>query len=232
MKRFLIIIFFLMTNTLYGQWNIGIKYGVVQSSLNYDNYLLQDNIEQDVKLGNVLGLSFQYFNQPHIGLQMDALYTQKGFKTKYDTSTNTQYQRDINYLSIPASMYVYMGKGRFTFNLMIGTLFGYALSSTETFMDGDEVFQEKYEFDREIDNRFELGLQGGIGFRNVFNFGILELQGNFAYNFISIYKWGVRNEDPDMDRFFEIPEIAQIQSLQITLTYYRTIGKTPSKPGD
>jgi hypothetical protein len=163
---------------------------------------------------------------------MEALYIQKGFKTEFDTSSNTQYQRDINYLSIPLLMYVYIGKGKFNFNFMVGTFIGYALSSDEIYTDGDDVFKQKYEYNRDFDNRFELGLQGGIGLRNVFNFGILELQGNFSYNFISIYKWGVSNDDPDKDRFFEIPEQAQIKSLQITLSYYKTIGKVPVKPGD
>jgi len=232
MKRFLIILFFLATNTLSAQWNVGIKYGVVQSSLNYDQKFLQDNIEQDIKLGNVFGLTFQYFNQPHIGLQMEALYTQKGFKTKYDTLSNTQYQRDIDYLTIPMSMYVYIGKGNFNINLILGAFCGYALSSNEIYTEGDNQYEEKYQFDREFDNRFEFGLQGGIGIRNVFNFGILELQGNFSYNFISIYKWGVSNNDPDKDKYFEIPETAQTQGLQITLSYYRTIGKAPTKQGD
>jgi hypothetical protein len=211
------------------QWNVGIKAGTNLSWINYDARFDQDIIEQDFKLGYMGGLTFQYFNQPNIGIQFETLYIQKGFITKFDTITSIQYERTIDYLSVPALMHVYIGKKRFNFSFLLGPYISYALSSREVFTEGDTSYEEVYAFERERDNRFEFGLQGGIGFRNTFNFGIIELEGNFTFSFTSIYKWGVSNDDPDKDRFFPIPEQTQNQGVQITLSYYRSFGKIPEK---
>jgi hypothetical protein len=229
MRRFLLLILLFVSAPSYAQWNVGIKGGANLSWINYDARFDQSLIEQDRILGYMGGLSFQYFNQPNIGIQFETLYIQKGFKTKLDTITNIQYQRNIDYLSFPFLMHAYIGKRRFNISFLLGPYISYAISSNEIFTEGDTSFEQKYVFNRDIDNRFEFGLQGGIGFRNTFNFGIIAIQGTFSYSLTSIYKWGVVNADPDKDRFFPIPEQTQNQGVQITLSYYRSFGKVPER---
>jgi hypothetical protein len=211
------------------QWNVGVKGGVNLSKINYAERFDQSIIEQDQVIGYMGGLTFQYFNQPNIGIQIETLYIQKGFRTKMDTVTNIQYERNLDYLSLPVLMHAYIGKRRFNISFILGPYISYAISSKESFTEGNISYEQKYVFDREFDNRFEFGLQGGIGFRNTFNFGIIEIQGIFAYSLTSLYKWGVSNRDPDNDRFFPIPEQAQNQGIQITLSYYKSFGKVPER---
>lgn len=229
MKHFVCILFLFSSLPLAAQFNLGIKTGANLSRINYIAKFDQDIVEQDFVLGYVGGLTFQYFTQPHIGLQLEFLYIQKGFKTKYDTLRELQYERSIDYISMPALMHVYLGKGKFNVSLLLGPYVSYALSSSEIFTEGDLRNKQKYVFDQKRDNRFEFGLQGGIGFRNTFSFGIIELQSCFSFTFTSLYKWGISNEDPDKDRFFPIPEQAQNQGIQVNLSYYRSFGKLPEK---
>jgi hypothetical protein len=225
---FLILLIFLSTPGI-SQWNVGIKAGTNIPRINYDEGYGQRIIEQDFKLGYLGGLSIQYFSQPNIGIQMDLIYIQKGLKTKLDTITNIQYERTIDYLSFPFLMHAYIGKKKFNISFLLGPYISYALSSEEIFTENNVSHSEKYIFDREKDNRFEFGLQGGIGLRNTFKFGILQLEGIYTFSFTSFYKWGAANEDTDKDQFFPIPEQAQNQGIQVTLSYYRSFGKVPER---
>ena len=211
------------------QWNVGLKAGVNITWINYDQRFGQELVEQDFKMGYMGGLTFQYFNQPNIGIQMELLYIQKGFKTKLDTIEIIQYERTIDYISLPMLMHAYIGKKKFNMSILLGPYISYALSSNEKFTEGDMSYQRDYEWDREIDNRFEFGLQAGLGFRNSFSFGVIELEGMFSFGLTSIYKWGAVNSDPDKDIFFPIPEQAQNQGIQITVSYYKTLGRPPEK---
>ncbi len=211
------------------QWNVGLKGGVNITWINYDARFNQKIVEQDFKMGYMGGLTFQYFNQPNIGIQMEVLYIQKGFKTKLDTLENIQYERTIDYLSIPMLMHAYIGKKKFNMSIMLGPYISYALSSNEIYTEDNESDRQDYEWNREIDNRFEFGLQVGLGFRNTFNFGVIELEGMYSFGLTSIYKWGAVNSNPDKDIFFPIPEQVQNQGIQITLSYYRSFGKVPEK---
>lgn len=229
MRKFLFIILLFLSTPLIAQWNVGLKAGVNITWINYDRRFTQDILEMDFKMGYMGGFTFQYFNQPNIGLQMEALFIQKGFKTKYDTTQNIQYERTIDYLSVPMLMHVYIGKKKFNLSILLGPFISYALSSNEKFTEGDLIYNQDYEWDREVDNRFEFGLQAGLGFRNSFSFGVIELEGMFSFSLTSLYKWGAVNRDPDKDIFFPIPEQAQNQGIQITLSYYKTLGKIPEK---
>lgn len=229
MKFFLFAILLFITAPLCAQWNVGIKAGVNIPWINYGKKFDQNSIEQDFKLGYMGGLTLQYFNQPNIGIQMEVLYIQKGFKTKYDTIANIQYERNIDYISLPMLMHTYIGKKKFNFSILLGPFLSYAISSKEIFTEDNVSYEQKYNFDRDLDNRFEFGLQGGIGFRNAFNFGIIELEGIFSYSFTSIYKWGASNIGSDKEAFFAIPEQAQNQGIQITISYYKSFGQIPEK---
>ena len=101
----------------------------------------------------------------------------------------------------------------------MGFFTGYALSSTETFFYPGGSETNEYIFDPDRDNRIEYGLQGGGGFKRQFGFGVLQLEGNFIFTLNSVYKWGYESTDPEFKLYFDVPEQAQSQLIQITLSY-------------
>ena len=188
MKKILWFICLCLSSPLAAQWNVGLKGGVNITWINYDARFNQKIVEQDFKMGYMGGMTFQYFNQPNIGLQMEVLYIQKGFKTKLDTLENIQYERTIDYISIPMLMHAYIGKKKFNMSLMLGPYISYALTSNEIYTEDNESDRQDYVWDREIDNRFEFGIQAGLAFRNTFSFGVIELEGKYSFGLTSIYK--------------------------------------------
>jgi len=198
---------------------LGIKGGATLSNINYLNKFNQKTFFQEYNLGYTGGVCLQYFYPKNMGLQAEFLYVQKGFKSRLDENTGVQYERDVDYLSIPFLMNVYIGQKSFSINLLLGLYGSYAISSSETLKDGNTITNRKYQFNSTVDNRLDMGLQGGLGIRKIFKFGIIQAEGQFAFGLISLFKWDVSNADPEMDKYFEIPEQAQNQSLMFTLSY-------------
>jgi hypothetical protein len=221
MKKILLTLFLLIyTFQVYSQFNVGIKGGVTFSNIIYDAAYQQNSVETEIIPGIMGGVSFQYINKKNAGVQFEVLYIQKGFSTKFDSVKNTRYERSIDYISLPFLMHVSFGKKRLQISLILGPYGSYAVGSNEILTDGMQESGRTYQFDPEIDNRFEFGLKGGIGIRHKFNFGIIELQGLLSFTFTSLYRWKAVNKDPEMDRFFELPEMAQSQVYQVALSYY------------
>ena len=221
--RILLTILFLIlfSGTVYPQFNIGLKAGATFSNILYDEKPFQvSNIQTQIKPGIMGGLTFQFINPKNAGLQFELLYMEKGFNTKYDSANNTRYERSIEYISLPFLTHLSFGKKSFQISLILGSYVSYAISSSELLIDGTQEIKRTYTWDNEIDNRFEFGLQAGIGIRNSFSFGIIEVQGNFSFTFTSLYKWEAVNKDPEMDRFFELPEVAQSQVYHVAISYY------------
>jgi hypothetical protein len=221
--RILLTILFLIlfSGTVYPQFNIGLKAGATFSNILYDEKPFQvSNIQTQIKPGIMGGLTFQFIHPKNAGIQFELLYMEKGFNTKYDSSNNTRYERSIEYISLPILTHISFGKKRFQISLILGSFVSYAISSSELLIDGTQEIRRTYAWDKEIDNRFEFGLQAGIGIRNTFSFGIIEVQGNFSFTFTSLYRWEAVNKDPEMDRFFELPEVAQSQVYHVAISYY------------
>ena len=222
MKKLLtLIILFCISQRGFSQFNVGLKGGVALSNIVYNEKPFQIlNIQTQIKPGIMGGLTFQLINPKNAGIQFEFLYVEKGFSTKYDSINNTQYERSIEYISLPFLMHTSFGKKSFQVSIILGPFGSYAISSSEVLTDDTQITKRDYKFDPDTDNRFEFGLQGGIGIRNKFKFGILEVQGTFSYTFTSLYRWEAVNKDPEMDRYFELPETAQSQVYEIAISYY------------
>jgi len=220
-KVWIILLMLASAQPCYSQFNIGIKGGATFSSIVYDAKPFQQNpADTEIKPGIMGGITFQYLDEKRAGLQFEVLYIQKGFNTKFDSATNSQYERSIDYISLPFLMHVSFGKKSFNISLLLGPYGSYAIHSSEVLTDGSQKIRRSYKFDPEIDNRFEFGLLGGIGLRNAFSFGIIEIQATLSFTFTSLYRWNAVNKDPEMDRFFELPEVAQSQVYQLSIAYY------------
>ncbi len=219
-KLFFMACILLLAEISTAQVNIGMKAGMNISSINYDTKPTQRNIEKDLFIGYLGGITFQYFAQKNMGIQMEALYIRNGFKTKFNPDLNTQYERSIDYVSIPFMMHALFGNKNLSISLILGPFGSYAIRSEEILTEGEAITKRPYTFDPEIDNRLEFGLKGGVGIRNQFSFGILGVEGKYSYSFISLFKWQATYPDPEMRDFFQIPETAQNQGYQITFSYY------------
>ena len=214
------------------QMRIGIKQGLNLSTISYSPWFdqYQYYIKFDYKKAYCGGLVFQYFSEKKLGIQAELLYSQKGFITSYDTIRNTQYKRSINYISMPLLMHFYFLKKNASPFLLLGVFGSIALNSNEVYIDDHSITKtNSYLFDRNKDNRGEYGHDLGFGFRRIFPFGTLQAQGEFNYSFGSLYKWGTRSDNTALNNYFRIPEVAQNQTITISLIYLFDIKKETFK---
>ena len=226
MRYWLIILFFLGAIwSLQAQTYLGVKFGGHLTTINYDAKPGQPIYEMDQKIRYMGGLVFQKFANRNFALQIEIAYVQKGWKTAEDTLIFTQYERNIDYIDIPILTHASFGSENIEFFLQLGFFTGYALSSSEIFYDPGGSIEKEYVYDPDRDNRFEYGLQGGAGFKRHFGFGVIQLEGNFIFTLNSVYKWGYESTDTDFLHYFDVPEQAQNQLIQFTLSYLYPIKK-------
>ncbi len=214
--------------TARSQMLMGIKAGFNASKINFSPYFDQYNyfVRFNYKPGYSGGLVFQYFSEKKLGLQAELLYSQKGFITHYDDQLNNQYERDIDYLSLPVITHFYILQKNTTPFLLLGTYGSLAIHSREIYYDNHAITREvNYTFNSSRDNRWEFGILGGAGIKRIFPFGTLQLQGEFSYSFTSLYKWGARSDNTPLDAYFKIPETAESQVITISLSYLFTLKK-------
>jgi len=184
------VLFLIVAGKVDAQLSLGFRGGINASNMDFTNnpdFRLQKPL---YRLGFQGGLFIQYSNSPHVGLQGEFNYTQKGWAEETNTATNTKYQRLNNYLEFVTLTHIFIGKDKFRFIINIGPYAAYAISSTEWTKDmsnGIEISNE-YIFDDEKDNRLDYGLLAGAGFEYVFSFGTVHLEGRYSMGLGNISK--------------------------------------------
>jgi hypothetical protein len=230
MKKYLVLLILIfLYRSGEGQVLVGIKQGLNISSLRYADPLDIYTFKISPITSYSGGLVFQYFTEKYLGLQAELLYSGKGFKTRYDTITNKQYERKITYLSFPVFTHFYFSGRKASPFLLFGAFAGYALGSGEIFRDGNSSVNVDYAYSRERDNKWEYGLIGGGGLKGNFSFGTIQVEGTYAFSFSSLYKWGYQHEDPALNLYFAVPEETQNTAIQISLSYLFPLKKTSLK---
>ena len=178
----LIAIFLIIASQANAQLSLGFRGGANATTMDFTNnpeFRLQKPLR---RLGFQGGLFLQYSNSPHVGLQGEFNFTQKGWAEATNTTTNTQYQRLINYFEFVTLTHIFIGKGKFRFIINIGPYAAYALNATEWTKDmssGIEV-SNPYVFNDGDDNRLDYGLLAGAGVEYVFSFGTIHLEGRYS----------------------------------------------------
>ena len=127
-------------------------------------------------LGANAGLVYRYAGHKHCGFQMELNYMQRGWH-----ESTTDYTRELNYLELPILAHFYFGKQyRFFFNL--GPQIGYMLYEKETNRPETATYQYAA-----IDNRFDWGVSGSIGFYARTRAGVYQLETRFNYSLGTLY---------------------------------------------
>jgi len=219
--RYCLVIVFIFSSAwgLQAQSFIGLKVGGHLTSINYNQKPGQGLYDMDQKIGYMGGVVFQQFTSKNFALHVEVAYVQKGWKTALDTLFNTQYERNIDYIDVPFLSHFSFGAEKTKMFFQLGFFVGYAISSDESLIDQNGTETREYIFESDRDNRLEYGLQGGVGFRREFGFGILQIEGNYLFTLRSAYKWSYETTDPNFLLYFDVPEEAQSQLIQVAFSY-------------
>jgi Outer membrane protein beta-barrel domain len=153
-------------------YSFGIKQGI-----NYSSVLFNPRLNQGIMLGYNGGLVYKFHNEKLFGLQLELIFSQKGWTEDLDTINNS-YSRKLNYLEIPLITQIIFGKRSTKIYVNLGTSFGYLLSESETKTINDDEFTLDY-YSNKVDNKFDYSGLGELG--TYFNTSFGELQIGIRY---------------------------------------------------
>ena len=182
-KIYIYIVFFifLFSTNLFAQPSFekpeiyfGTTQGISASMINFS-----PSVNQEMLLGYNGGFIFRYITEKNVGLQVELNYFQRGWK-----ETDAIYSRRLNYIELPFMTHIYFGnKTRFFFN--IGPKISYLLS--ENVLRNETVSSEKVEQVKSVENPFDYGICGGLGFMFKISKNVFQLDARANYSLSDIF---------------------------------------------
>ena len=193
----------IIINQAKAQTLIGLRGGYSFNTIYFETKSNITDVPVTYLPGFAAGVTFRHFSMPHAGLQVELNYMRRGYKIDNTSPSiinqNQPYsQMEIDYLQVPfmSSFYIFKGKDKIIFNA--GLYVALALNGTKETLTFDPntpklrdpkkiltSTSEKIDFNSDEYERFDYGLEGGLGYQRVFPFGVLEVNGRMT--------WGMGN---------------------------------------
>ena len=158
---------------------IGIKLGA-----NFSKIIFDTLISQSLLQGFNGGVVFEFISEPHLGIQLELNYSQKGWSENLDSSNI--YRRKLNYLEFPFMTRIEIGNGNTKFTINLGAYFSYLIYETQTMKIINKNEIRNY-YNNKIDNNFEYGLCFGLGLMRKTSIGNFELEFRFNQGLSNIF---------------------------------------------
>jgi hypothetical protein len=105
---------------------LGAKGGMV-----FSNVKFKPNVDQNLYIGNSAGLIFRMISEPHVGIQIELNYINKGWEEKPLDGQSQSYFHRLNYFDIPVMTHASLGKKAFKFTLNLGPAIAFLLSDSQ-----------------------------------------------------------------------------------------------------
>jgi hypothetical protein len=220
-RSVLIILFFISALISNGQDKftkalyIGAKGGITESQVRF-----YPTIPQAFFQGNTGGLFFRMISEPHIGIQVEANYIQKGWQEEPLVSDPSKsYFHQLNYLDFPVMTHVNFGKKAIRVILNLGPSISFLMSEEQglkpsgTIPANSEEAQEYW--GKPIDSNIDFLFTVGIGME-------YHLKGGSAFSLESRVYYSLPNIfDPDNYSY----KLSQSNGAQLTLAYLFQINR-------
>ena len=157
----------------------------INGGINASEVYFSPSVKQIPTFGYLGGVVLKHISEPHLGIQLELNFTQKGWKENLDSSN--VYARKFNYLELPFMTHIEIGQNNSKLVVNIGPTFSYLLSNSETIHLIDEYNNKTY-YNTKIDNKIELGLCLGIGFIQSTVIGDFQFESRFYQGINNIFK--------------------------------------------
>jgi len=173
---FSFILMFSLIHPLKGQvgdyrsiFSIGGNIGLTMNTINFS-----PTIKQSSKIFPSAGLSARYISEKYFssicGLLVELNYSNLGWKELIEDGSGNTYSHNIHYLQLPLMMQMGWGKEAkgLKFIFEAGPQIGVAIGTSESRGGGPWDVSNRpnnvvYQYDHDIDNKFDYGIVGGIG---------------------------------------------------------------------
>ncbi len=200
MKRYipLVVILFLSFNVkaqIESPRNI-LEIGVA-GGLNMSQLDVQPRIRQNLLNGINGGLNIRYTSEKYFKMicaaQLEVNFSQRGWDENFDDETGNGYSRILNYIEIPFFAHLAFGKEPrgFQFFINLGPQIGFLIGDSEEYKgewatDSRPVTIQPI-YGKEIKNKFEYGIAGGVGFELKTRAGNFFIEGRYYYGLSDIF---------------------------------------------
>ncbi len=202
-----------------GQTSIGIKQGATFSQVLFSDLDFEFNtrFQQELQVGNLTGIAFKYFNQKHVGLQVELNFTQKGWTQIL--ATGEKFKSTLNYIQMPIMTHIRIGNGKLKPFLIGGLFLSYLNAAKENTVLETETDKVLFHYTIADDQRFEFGLGGGGGLSLSTKIGTFQGSVKFMQGLADII-----DEQDTSD-----PTFSKNQSVEVSFGYFYTISKFVEK---
>ena len=168
------------------EYYLGAKGGMVFSRVKF-----KPNVEQNFYSGNSMGFVMRMISEPHVGIQIEFNYLQKGWEEKPLAGSTQNYFHRINYLDIPIMTHANLGNGKYRFTLNVGPTVAILLSDSQGMSPAEPGFPAippiAY-WGKPIDTRVDFLFVGGIGSEYHFSrYAALALDVRAFYSLTNLY---------------------------------------------
>ena len=167
------------------EWAAGGSFGMEFSSVSFSPRVLTS-----LKSGITAGATLRWITEPHLGLQLEANFSERGWQERFDQAPEYQYSHTIRYVEIPFLTHIYCGSQRFRGFFNMGPQIGFALEeSTDSNLNGTNPSPNRPDTQHElpIQKKFDWGLCGGPGIELRTAIGYFLLEGRFNLSLGNIY---------------------------------------------
>lgn len=195
------------------EYYIGAKGGLVFSRVKFKPY-----VDMNLSQGNAGGLILRMISEPHVGIQMEFNYLQKGWEEKPLPGATHNYYHKLTYLDIPIMTHANLGNNKYRFTLNIGPSVAFLLSDAQGMNPSDLEIPSSPPvayWGQPIDRSVDFLFVGGIGSEYHFNrHAALALDIRLFYSLTNLYDSKKYGYDP-----------SQTNGIQATLAYLFRLGK-------
>ncbi len=203
-RSLLLLAMMMMGQSCLSQIYLGAKAGASFSTLllqEHRNDLFNPRLNDETKLGFIVGGIVQFFAQPHAGLQAELNLVQKGWTELLDTTST--FSTTLNYLEFPVMTHFYLGKGKTRWHINLGPSIGLLLGYSESEFDPELEDAISFRMTEENRKNFSVGIQGGGGINRRTPYGHFQLDFTYSLSFSNIFQnpGGVRVPDRSLPSY-------------------------------
>lgn len=170
----------------------------VSGGLNLSQIDFQPTIRQEYNKGINGGIFARYTSEKYFGMicaaQVELNFSQRGWIENFDDGTKNGYSRSLNYIELPLLAHLSWGKEDkgLQFFINLGPQFAFFMGEKEEY-EGNWQIESRPEsiraiYGKDIENKFDYGITGGLGFELKTKAGSFFIEGRYYYGLSDIYK--------------------------------------------
>lgn len=138
-------------------FHVGLQYGMSWNDVQFSS----PQLDQKTFQGQSISFVLRYVSDPHLGIQLELGYDQRGWIEKKD-ELNSDYSRSIDYAEIAFYTDINIGNGFIQPVILLGSYFSYPIDEKEIYPSEWQTDPYFY-YGKPLPKRLQFGLAGGLG---------------------------------------------------------------------